>query len=109
MWGKVVPATSQRREGRFPRGNHLPGRFAGCGLHPGGGFDILERQVVLVGVMRLGLRAERIAAHLREQSLQPGARLLDRGKARFRLDARRLGSRSGGFGRRIAEVKLIVR
>lgn len=98
MRGKIALVALRRSSWRLPGADHLLGRFAGRRQHPGRSLDIFEWQVMLVRIALLGLRAESIAAHLREQAFQPRARLLDCGKTCFRLDPRGLGGSPRGFG-----------
>ena len=71
---RSLPTALRRRHRRFLRANHLLGRVADRRQHPGRGFDILEWQVMLVGIALLGLRAESIAAQSRESSRSSRAR-----------------------------------
>ncbi len=98
---RQVALVSVRRRGRcLPGPEGLFGRFARGGQHSRGAFQILERQVTLVGVELLGLRAEAVAPHLGQQPLQPGMGLLDLGQT---------GLRRGPRGVRLGQPPLEIR
>jgi hypothetical protein len=91
----------------LPGAEGLPGRLAGRGKHARGGFQVLERQVMLVGVELLGFRAEPLVPHLLQHPLQPGAGFLGCGQTGLHLDARSLGG--GPRGLRRGQLPLEIR